>query len=155
METSLMVELHIFLTAIYGGLIAGLIYDMYKVMRYLFKPRKLMTYIGDLLFWTIMTSVFFYTLIKNNWGEIRGYIVFGFLLGIFIYHKIFSKFIYPLCLKGGIVIGKTIKGVVDIIIYPFKILKSKSSPKLKKIKKIPIEIIRQTKKYKKIFKQKI
>lgn len=150
MDTSLMLELHIFFTAIYGGLIAGFIYDIYKAIRYLFKPRKFMTYLGDFLFWTIITSIFFYILIKNNWGEIRGYIIFGFLLGILIYHRLFSKFIYPICIKSGRVIGNAINGAISIILYPFKFLKNKSSPTLKKVRKIPIEIIRQTKKFKRI-----
>ncbi len=154
MDTSLMVELHIFFTAIYGGLIAGFIYDIYRTIRYFSKPSKFVTYLGDLLFWTIITSVFFYVLIKINWGEIRGYIIFGFILGVFIYHKIFSKFIYPICIKMGGIMNNATKRVLFIIFYPFRVLRSKTSPTLKKIKKVPIEVIRQTKKYKKIISSK-
>ncbi|MBU5313305.1 spore cortex biosynthesis protein YabQ [Tissierella carlieri] len=150
MDTSLILEIHMFFTAIYGGLIAGFIYDIYRTIRYFSKPSKFITYLGDLLLWTVIASVSFYVLIKINWGELRGYIILGFILGIFIYYKIFSKFIYTICIKIGGVIKKTTMGIISLILYPFKFLKSKSSPTFKKIKKVPIEIIRQTKKYKKI-----
>lgn len=154
MDTSLMLELHIFFTAVYGGLIAGFIYDIYKTIRHFSRPSKIITYIEDLLFWTIIASVFFYILIKINWGEIRGYIVFGFIIGVFIYVKIFSKFVYQICIKVGRIVNEFVRKVICLILYPFKFLKTKSSPTLKKMKKVPREIVKQTKKYKKIISSK-
>ena len=154
MDTTLMLELHMFLTAIYGGIIAGFIYDIYRTIRYFSKPSKFITYLEDLLFWTIISSIFFYILIKINWGEIRGYIILAFLLGVIIYTKIFSKFIYPFCIKGGRIVNKIVQRIICLILYPLRILKSKSSPTIKKVKRIPIEVIRQTKKYLKIISSK-
>lgn len=150
MDDSLMLELHIFLTSIYGGIIIGIIYDFYKSVRYLFKPKKIITYLGDFLFWIIMSCVFFYTLVKINWGEIRGYILFGFFLGIIIYGSIFSKYVYSIFIKLVGFIKEIICSTVSFIFYPFKYFKKRSSKTLNKIKKLPIEIIREMKKYKKI-----
>ncbi|HAE92493.1 spore cortex biosynthesis protein YabQ [Tissierella praeacuta] len=150
MDTSLMVELYIFLTAAYGGLIAGFIYDIYKTVRYFSKPSKIVTYIEDILFWTIIASVFFFILIKINWGEIRGYIILGFIIGAFIYLKIFSKFIYPICIKVGRIVREIIKRIVYLVFYPIKFFKSKSLPTVRKMKKISIELAKQREKYKKI-----
>ena len=154
MDTSLILEIHIFLTVIYSGLMAGFIYDLYKAIRYFLRPNKIITYLGDLLFWTAIASIFFYTIIKTNWGEIRGYILLGFFLGIIIYYKLFSKYIYGLCIKVGKVISTFIKGIISPILYPFKLIKKKSLPTLRRIKRIPTEIIQQTKKYKKIISSK-
>lgn len=150
MDTSLILEFHIFLSSIYGGLIGGVVYDIYRTIRYLSKPSKFISYLGDLIFWTIITSIFFHTLIKINWGEIRGYIVIGFFIGAFIYIKLFSKFIFPVCTKVGMAISKIINMISFILLYPFKLLKNKSLPILKKVKKVPIEFIREIKRYKKI-----
>jgi spore cortex biosynthesis protein YabQ len=150
MDTSLILELHIFFTSIYGGLIAGSVYDIYRAIRYYSKPSKFISYLGDLIFWTIITSLFFYVLIKINWGEIRGYIILGFFIGVFTYAKVFSRFIYPVLIKVGGILYKIIIQIIAIILYPLKIFKRKSLPTLKKAKKIPIEVIRQIKKYKKI-----
>lgn len=150
MDNTLILDLHIFLGSIYGGLIAGFVYDLYKTIRYYSKPSKFRTYLGDLLFWIILSILFFYILLKINWGEVRGYIVIGFLFGIFLYKKIFSKAIYQLCLKIGGVIRKLLGKLVFIIAYPFKILKEKLYKWMKKIMNIPIYLIKQFKKYKKI-----
>lgn len=154
MDNSLILELHIFLTSIYGGIIAGLVYDLYRTIRYHSKPNKFITYIQDFLFWLIITYVFFYTLIKINWGQIRGYIVLGFLMGVIIYIITFSKYIYPLAVKVAGAIKKIIKGIIYLILYPFKYMKRKTCPTLNKFRKVPIEIIREIKKYKKIISSK-
>lgn len=154
METSLIIELHNFLTSIYGGLISGFIYDIYKTKRYYSKPNKFITYLEDLLFWIIIAFIFFFVLIKVSWGQIRGYILIGFVLGIFIYSRVFSPFIYPICIKIGNSIKNVVRGLFGAVIYPFKFAKSKSSPIYRKLKNIPIEIIRRSKRYKKIISSK-
>ena len=149
MDTTLLLEVHIFLSTIYGGLIAGFIYDIYRTIRYFSKPRKFLTYLGDLLFWTITASIFFIILIKNNWGEVRGYTLIGFFLGILIYNKAFSRFIYLICLQVGRVLKEFLSKLLSIVFYPFKMLK-KTSPIFKKIKRIPVEMVKEIKKHKKI-----
>lgn len=150
MDNTLILDLHIFLGSIYGGLIAGFVYDLYKTIRYYSKPSKFRTYLGDLLFWIILSILFFYILLKINWGEVRGYIIIGFLFGIVLYKKIFSKAIYQLCLKIAGVIRKLLGKLVFVIIYPFKYLKEKLYKWVKKTKNIPIYLIKQIKRYKKI-----
>lgn len=154
MENSLILELHIFLTSIYGGIIGGLVYDIYRAIRYNYKLSKFITYIQDLLFWLAMTYIFFSILIKINWGEIRGYIILGFLIGIIIYIITFSKFIYPISIKLIGWIKSTIGNIIAIILYPFKTMKKKTYPSLNKLKKMPIEIVRQGRRYRKIISKK-
>ena len=154
MENSLTLELHIFLTSIYGGIIGGLVYDIYRSIRYNYKRSKFVTYIQDFLFWLVMTYIFFSILIKINWGEIRGYIILGFLIGLVIYMVTFSKFIYPITTKLIGLIKGVIKNTINFIIYPFKYIKKKTYPNLNKFRKIPIEIVRQGKRYRKIISSK-
>ena len=99
------------------------------------------------VFWLSLIHIF---LIKINWGEIRGYIILGFIIGAFIYLKIFSKFIYPICIKVGRIVREIIKRIVYLVFYPIKFFKSKSLPTVRKMKKISIELAKQREKYKKI-----
>lgn len=79
MDTTIKIQFYIFLTSIYGGgLIAGLAYDIYRISRLCFKPKKLATLIEDLFFWIGIGIIFFYLLNKNNWAELRFYIFLGF-----------------------------------------------------------------------------
>src|SRR5699024_4339163 len=127
MDSSLSLELHIFLTSIFGGIVAGFIYDLYKAFRYFFKPNKIITYVQDFLFWVTITYVFFYTLLKINWGEIRGFIILGFFIGIIIYIITFSKYIYPMTVRICGILKRIIKATLSLILYPFIYLKKKSS----------------------------
>lgn len=150
MENSLVLELHIFLTSIYGGIIGGLVYDIYRSIRYNYKLSKFITYIQDFLFWIAMTYIFCSILIRINWGEIRGYIILGFIIGIIIYIITFSKFIYPIAIKLVGFTKNIIGNIVNLILCPFKYIKKRTYPTLNKFRKIPIEIVRQGKRYRKI-----
>ncbi len=150
MDNTLIIDLHIFLGSIYGGLIVGFIYDIYKTIRYYSKPNKIFTYVGDLLFWIILSLLSFYILIKINWGELRGYIIIGFLFGILVYKKIFSKVIYQLCLKLGKIIKKTLGKFIFTLTYPFRYSKNKLSKSMKNVKSIPNYFGNQYKRFKNI-----
>lgn len=157
MENTIKVEIYIFLTAIYGGLIAGLVYDIYRVIRYFFKPKKIFTIIEDLLFWIGIATIFVYIINKSSWGQLRGYMFIGFFLGGLIYLKILSKILFPLWVNIFKGIDFIIKGICHIIKLPFKKGKRIISPKIKKInklKRIPKEAINEIRRYKRIISKK-
>ncbi|MCF6464557.1 spore cortex biosynthesis protein YabQ [Clostridium sp. Cult2] len=157
METTIKIQLYIFLTSIYGGLISGLAYDIYRVTRHYFKPRKIVTIIEDLLFWIGVSFIFFYIIYKSNWGSLRGYIFIGFFIGGFIYLKILSKVLFPFWMKIFDGIITIVKKIFAIIKLPFKHIKNLLSPRIKRInriRKIPKEAISEIKRYKKIISNK-
>ncbi|QQY79488.1 spore cortex biosynthesis protein YabQ [Keratinibaculum paraultunense] len=157
MDITIKMQLYIFLTSIYGGLVAGFFYDLYRISRYYFKPKHLITQIEDLLFWIGISLLFFYILNRSNWGEIRGYVFLGFFLGGTLYSKLLSNVFYPL-LKGlfnGI--RQFFKKTTQWILFPFKHVSKKLSLKLnrlKKLKNIPKETLNQIKKQKNIISNK-
>ncbi|HSH36797.1 spore cortex biosynthesis protein YabQ [Schnuerera sp.] len=154
METTIRIQIYIFLTSVYGGLISGLAYDVYRIVRYYFKPKKIITILEDLLFWVAISLIFFYIINKSNWGSLRGYIFIGFFIGGFIYLKILSKILFPLGLK---LFDGIINIINNVIIKPFKWVKNILSPKIRKInkiRKIPKEAISEIKRYKKIISNK-
>lgn len=157
MDNTVKVQFYIFLTSIYGGLIAGLAYDIYRISRLYFKPKKIATLIEDFLFWIGIGLIFFYLLNKNNGAELRGYVFLGFFGGGIIYLKLLSRFLSPFLSKffsGIIFIYKSIR---DLINLPLKSLNKTLNPKvlkIKKFKRIPKEAIREIKKYKKIISKK-
>lgn len=123
MDFNIRSETIIFLASINTGLIAGMIYDVYRVFRYYSKPKKILSFIEDLIFWLIISLVFFFTLIKTTEGILRGYLFVGFILGIGIYFKLVSKYIFSL-IKGIIqLILDLINEILKIIIFPIRKLK--------------------------------
>ena len=158
MYNTIKIEFYIFLTSIYGGLIAGIVYDIYRINRNYFKPKKIATIVEDFLFWIGIALIFFYMLNKNNWAQLRLYVFLGFFIGGIVYLKILSKFLLPFLWKifNGIIF--ICKGIKNLLILPFKALGKFLKPKLikiKRLKRIPKESFSEIKRYKKIiFKKK-
>jgi len=76
------------------GVIIGILFDFYRVLRGQKKrPRKLITNLGDLIFWLMATAIAFSCLIFGNWGEVRVYVFIGLLLGLLFYYYFCSRFL--------------------------------------------------------------
>ena len=133
MDFNIRSETIIFLASINTGLIAGMIYDCYRVFRYYSKPNKILSFIEDLIFWLIISLVFFFTLIRTTEGILRGYLFVGFILGIGIYFKLVSKYIFSL-IKGIIqLILDLINEILKIIIFPIRKLKNFTKKRTSKV----------------------
>lgn len=157
MDTTIKIQFYMFLTSLYGGLISGLAYDFYRISRYYFKPKKIVTTIEDFLFWVSLALIFFYILNKSNWAELRGYVFLGFFCGGFIYLKILSKLLFPLMVKFTSGLTLILRKIGTVIVLLFKRIRRSLSPKLKKVKRmsrIPKEVIQETKRYKSILSKK-
>lgn len=157
MDTTIKVQFYIFLTSLYGGLVAGLAYDIYRATRCFFKPKKIVTTIEDFIFWVGIALIFFYILNKSNWAELRGYIFLGFFAGGYIYLRILSKVLFPFLIKLFNGLAFIFKGAVKGITLPFKYTNKILTPKIKKTKRIGgifKESIDEIRRYKKIISKK-
>ncbi|HHV45644.1 MAG TPA: spore cortex biosynthesis protein YabQ [Tissierellia bacterium] len=153
MDTSIRVQFYIFLTSVYAGLLIGLAFDLYRVIRYFIKPKRILSGIEDLLFWIVVAIIFFYIINKSNWGELRGFIFFGTFLGGIIYIKVLSRVLHPLMMKlfNGIMF---ITGwAINMIKIPFVRARKMLVPgvkRIKRIKRVPVDAIREIRRYRKI-----
>jgi len=75
------------------GIVVGVVFDFYRVLRGQTKPKKLITNIFDLLFAVMVTIIIFIALIYSNGGVIRVYVFLGIILGQIIYYWLFSRYI--------------------------------------------------------------
>ncbi len=140
MESYAHSQVYIFFATVYGGIIIGFIYDIYRIFRYFFKPKRVATFFEDLMFWISVSLVALYVLIFSNWGELRGYIFIGFLLGAFLYNKLLSKIVITILVHIVKAIANAIKYMFSIVIYPFKaLMRLLYSPYQKGCKKVKKE----------------
>ena len=72
------------------GFLMGIIYDIYRVNRFLLRPKKLGTILGDLFFWIVITILVFSLLLIGNQGEVRVYVFLGLGFGFYFYNKFCS-----------------------------------------------------------------
>ncbi len=112
-------QIYIFFIFIICGVIIGIIFDIFRILRKSFKTPDIITYIEDILFWIITCVLFAYTIFTYNNGEIRLYIFIGALVGILMYILTISRYFIKFCVKIIEIIKKVIK---KFVVYPLKII---------------------------------
>lgn len=75
------------------GIIIGLLFDFFRILRKSFKTSNLVTYIEDILFWILTGFLVLYTIFIFNKGEIRFFIFIGIIMGIILYILLLSKYV--------------------------------------------------------------
>lgn len=81
----------LFLIFTLNGLIIGLFFDFFRILRKCFKTPNLVTYIEDIIFWILTGFLVLYSIFIFNNGEIRLYMFLGIGIGILMYILIFSN----------------------------------------------------------------
>ena len=83
----------LFCVFIINGLLIGLLFDFFRILRKSFKTSDIITYIEDILFWILTGIILLYSIFTFNNGEIRFYMFLGVILGCIIYMLLFSRYI--------------------------------------------------------------
>ncbi|HHU64151.1 MAG TPA: hypothetical protein GXZ32_08140 [Clostridiales bacterium] len=73
-----------------GGMV-GMAFDIYRFFKMKWALNKIVTGFIDLLFCVAAALLFFYFVYHINYGQIRGYIVIGFVLGWLLYKLTLGK----------------------------------------------------------------
>lgn len=151
-------QLYIFLIYCLSGIIIGVFFDVFRILRKSFKTPDIITYIQDVVFW-ILTGVFLiFIIFKFNSGEIRNYIFIGLILGITVYLLIFSKIFIKVNITIIMYLKIIFKKIFFVLIYPFKILKRLFDKfileKIKKVNNIIVIYVKKCKNSKKFQKNK-
>lgn len=125
MDSYVQSQAYIFFATLYGGIVMGFVYDIYRIFRYYLKPKKVATFIEDFVFWIIISVIFLTVILYTNWGEIRGYVFLGFFSGAFLYSRLLSKIIITtlVWIVNGII--KILKYIFGVLFYPFRLIGSK------------------------------
>ncbi|MBF8983626.1 spore cortex biosynthesis protein YabQ [Lutibacter sp. B2] len=128
-------QIYVFLVTLYGGIIIGFIYDLYRIFRGIFNPKKIATMIEDFIFWMVISVASASILIFGNEGELRFYTFLGFVLGALLYNRLLSRIVIKSIVMILITIKKILMKIVYILIYPVKVLISVLKKPVRKIKK--------------------
>lgn len=112
----------LFLVFVVIGLIIGLLFDIFRILRISFKTKDFVTYIEDILFWIITGILVLYSIFIFNNGEIRLFIFIGIAIGVILYIMLFSSFIIKYSVYIINFIKKVVRVVLKIIVIPIKCL---------------------------------
>ena len=98
------------------GIVIGILFDIFRILRKSFKTTDIITYLQDILFWILTGAILLFSIFCFNNGEIRSYIFIGIVLGIFLYMVTISKFIIKCCVP-------IVLGIKKVISYPVCFIK--------------------------------
>lgn len=115
-------QAYIFLCTVFGGMVVGFIYDLFRVSRKLIKTKNIIVYLEDIIFWLLVSLVIFAILFISNAGQIRGYAIVGIILGIILYAFMISHLVVRGLIRCIDFTKRIIVKTYKIIIKPIKFL---------------------------------
>ena len=127
-------QVYIFIIFILNGILIGILFDLFRILRKCFKTSDIVTYIEDIIFSIFTGILILYSIMKFNNGEIRFYLFLGIILGLIFYLLTFSS----VFIKISVNLILLLKKIVNIIIIiPFKYI----SKGIRKVLLKPIIIV--------------
>lgn len=115
-------QLELFSIFLINGLIIGLLFDFFRILRKAIKTADFITYVEDALFWILVGFIILYSIFTYNNGEIRLFMFLAIMLGILIYLTFISKLILNISLAIINVVKRILCSVFSIIKIPFYFL---------------------------------
>jgi spore cortex biosynthesis protein YabQ len=134
MIISLINQVKLIIFGLLSGIITGVLFDIYRLIRGFENPNKILTIIQDLLFWTLTSIVVFIFLMYTNEGYINFYVYVCLIIGVYLYLKVFSRVFIKVQYKLFKFSGKAFRVIMNVILYPSDLLFYKH--RIKKNKKL-------------------
>lgn len=91
MIISLNTQINLLIYSFIAGMIIGVLFDMYRLMRGISNPKKALTIIEDILFGILAAIIVFIFLLYTNYVYTGFYVYMWIALGIYIYFKFISR----------------------------------------------------------------
>ena len=112
-------QFYIFLACVMFGALGGIIFSLFSLIKFFIK-NKIFHAISDIVCMVILSVVFSDFSYKNNFPNIRVYMLLGVFLGLFMYLKSFHR-----------ILAKFIKKLYNITIQKFRKGKGKENDRNK------------------------
>jgi spore cortex biosynthesis protein YabQ len=152
---------YIFSYSVYGGILIGILYDIYRALRGRRKRDRLITSLWDVLFLLSVFIVVMWAIFSSSYGDIRAYVFVGFLVGFYLFEKLLGRIMVRIVFFVYRNITSLLKKTNSVLALPVKLLCSflyhcyngivrllgRGKIKLRKVRKLPKQVIYDSKKY--------
>ena len=126
-------QAYLFLVFSLTGIIIGILFDFFRILRRTFKTLNFITYLEDILFWILTGFLILYNIWYFNNGEIRIYMFLGIILGVLIYMLTLSSLLIK-------IFSKILRLLINVLELPFKTIISVFRKLITAISKIFIKL---------------
>lgn len=121
MPLSLDIQFDIVIYSILSGILVGILFDLYNIIRGV-KIPKIIIIIEDILFWILTAVIVFTFLLYMNYAFLGPYVYIFMILTLIIYLKIISPTVLKLEIYIINKVGKFIRILLKNLVYPIKIM---------------------------------
>ncbi len=108
--------------SIMAGMLLGGLWDIYRLLRHYIKLGNFGTAIGDVVYWFISIYIGVTLIFDLSYGNVRFFILMGFMLGALLYFYGISRYILKLFIFIINWILKLIKKTIGLLIRPIKFI---------------------------------
>ncbi|WP_106010588.1 spore cortex biosynthesis protein YabQ, partial [Clostridium luticellarii] len=113
-------QVRLIIFSIMAGIITGVLFDFYRLIRGFTGLNKLVVFVEDTLFWIFTAIIVFVFLMYTNYAYLRMYVYILLAVGIYLYLKFFSFLIIRFHRKSFEVLGRVFRVILNLIIYFFQ-----------------------------------
>lgn len=117
-----MLQLYSFFAYMISGIIIGILFDIFRILRKSFKTPDFITYVEDVLFWILTGFFLIFVLFIVSDGQIRIYNIISLLLGSTLYMISISKYFIKINTKIIITIKNIFIKLFKILLIPLIII---------------------------------
>ena len=115
------IQFSIILYALLAGILTGLMFDLYRIIRGSKIPQIIIV-VEDTLFWILSAMVIFTFLLYTNYAFLGAYVYAFMLISLGLYMKFVSNKCIKLELEVVNAVSKALRVIFKNIMYPFKII---------------------------------
>lgn len=130
MPLGLNMQINLVICSLIGGVITGILFDIYRGIRGL-NSIKILTIIEDMLFCVLIALVVFTFLLYTNYAFLTPYVYIFIIMAIILYFKFISKYFYSSEMLIAKLSYKLIRILLKNLLYPLKIIAYKITDKRK------------------------
>ena len=112
-------QVYLFVLFILNGMIIGLLFDIFRILRKSFKTKDFIIYFEDILFWILAGISIIFFMYKFSDGNLRLFMLLGLIIGEIIYLISFSRIIINVSM---IIINNILKQIINFITLPIKLM---------------------------------
>ena len=106
-------QAYLFLVFSMTGVVIGMLFDFFRILRRSIKTSNIITYIEDVLFWILTGLLILYNIWYFNDGEIRIFMFLGIIMGVLIYMSTISSILIK-------IFTKLLRAILKVLEIPFK-----------------------------------
>lgn len=124
-------QIILFVFSLLSGILIGILFDVYRIIRGFEDVGSIITIIQDVLFWTATALILFVFMMYTNYAYMSFNVFIYILAGLYLYIKLFSFRFRSTLKKFLLALFKFVRVIFFIVSYPIRLCLYKIKIKIK------------------------